>query len=415
MKKRLLGIVFLILLTGAVLIFSSQLHPEEQPTTTLRIVLWDYDVVGYDRKIVEEFEREHPEITVDVISYPAMYYNSSLKALLDSDERIDVIYFNQLDQFAQIAAKDIMLPLDSMVEKDQMDLSVYPYMDALRDHGELLALPYRKDKFLLYYNRDLFEQVQAEAPTEITWNGFAQLAQKLTERTEDGVYGAYFQLNTRRLPQLMKDGRWDWSTLTPDVIERELEFFRQMEQGKSIPPFSECESLSASQRSFQTGKYAMFVHGTWYLNYLKSDQENGMFDFIWGAAAKPVWSAEDRDEPTQITPICIHKNTEEPEVTWEFLEFVCGKKGAEILADELILPAYEDADIKQKLCSNLRRQHIDPDLVLNGFGEPQKPTETDQRALEEAAEQIYGEALIGLCTPEEAAVRITSLYTGKVG
>ena len=36
--------------------------------TNLRLALWDYDTVGYDKVMVEEFEKQNPDIKVEVLS-----------------------------------------------------------------------------------------------------------------------------------------------------------------------------------------------------------------------------------------------------------------------------------------------------------------------------------------------------------
>lgn len=107
--------------------------------------------------------------------------------MLDSGERLDVIFVNQLPQLAKLIARDIALPLDDYAERDVIDLDVYPDTDVLRDPntGALMGLPYRQDKFVLYYNKDLFEQSGCTIPENgMTWEEFADLAQTLTERLQ---------------------------------------------------------------------------------------------------------------------------------------------------------------------------------------------------------------------------------------
>lgn len=414
MRRKILCLlsVVLIFCGGLFLLRQDNTETEKEPSHTLRIALWDYDVVSYDKKLIEQFQEDHPEITIEVISYPPIYYNFSLNALLDSGERVDIFFVNQLDQLSQIISNDIALPLDDFIEENDVNLNAYPGIDVLRERqGELLALPYRKDKFLLYYNRDLFEQVGIAEPKQMTWETFAQTAADLTARLEAGQYGAYFQKNTRRIPRLMRDDPFDWQSDDFAEMKKELHFFKQMEQQGSIPLYSFCESQSASQRSFETGNYGMFIHGTWYLNYLESDREQGMFDFDWGVAAKPNWDAASSDvwSPTQLTPVCIHKDTTEPEAAWTFLHYLCGKEGAAILAKELILPAYEDAEIRALLEQKLRAYGIEPSLVLDGFDPPEPPLGIQEQALMDRVYQKYEDALIGLCTPEEAISEIRAM------
>ena len=86
MKRRWIGLIILLAVGMSIIGVSKQQRPvqSEDESITLRVVLWDYDVVIYDRELIENFEKDHPDIKIDVISYPPTYYNSSLTALLDS-------------------------------------------------------------------------------------------------------------------------------------------------------------------------------------------------------------------------------------------------------------------------------------------------------------------------------------------
>ena len=99
MKRRWIGLIILLAVGMSIIGVSKQQRPvqSEDESITLRVVLWDYDVVIYDRELIENFEKDHPDIKIDVISYPPTYYNSSLTALLDSGETVDVIYVNWIN------------------------------------------------------------------------------------------------------------------------------------------------------------------------------------------------------------------------------------------------------------------------------------------------------------------------------
>ena len=97
MRKRLAPVGMLILATIGLMVWMQQANdPALQTVHTIRVALWDYDAVDYDRKVIEQFETEHPDIRVEIISSPPAYYNDSLEAMLDSGERVDVIFVNQL-------------------------------------------------------------------------------------------------------------------------------------------------------------------------------------------------------------------------------------------------------------------------------------------------------------------------------
>ena len=65
-----------------------------------------------------------------------------------------------------------------------------------------------------------------------------------------------------------------------------------------------------------------------------------------GVAEKPNWRTDQPYNAMMLTPICINRNTQHPEAAWTFVQYLCGKQGAATLAENLVLPAYEDESIR---------------------------------------------------------------------
>lgn len=411
MKRRWIGLIILLAVGMSIIGVSKQQRPvqSEDESITLRVVLWDYDVVIYDRELIENFEKDHPDIKIDVISYPPTYYNSSLTALLDSGETVDVIYVNQLDQLSQITDRNLAMPLDSYIRRDGVPTEHYPGLDVLRGKdGELLALPYRRDKFLLYYNKDLLDMAGVEYPADtMSWIDFMQYTGEVSENLWSGQFAACFLLNETQILQYMRDRSWSGSKENIQLLQDGMELLRTMQRKKYILPFSVCESYSASQRMFETGNYGLFVHGTWYLNYLQNDRNR--FHFAWGVAEKPNWRTDQPYNAMMLTPICINRNTQHPEAAWTFVQYLCGKQAA-TLAENLVLPAYEDESIRDILTRKLTEYGIDPALVLDGYDAPETALTPEQSRYMKQIYQYYREALLELCTPQQAMEKIQQLY-----
>ena len=412
MKRRWIGLIILLAVGMSIIGVSKQQRPvqSEDESITLRVVLWDYDVVIYDRELIENFEKDHPDIKIDVISYPPTYYNSSLTALLDSGETVDVIYVNQLDQLSQITDRNLAMPLDSYIRRDGVPTEHYPGLDVLRGRdGELLALPYRRDKFLLYYNKDLLDMAGVEYPTDtMSWIDFMQYTGEVSENLWSGQFAACFLLNETQILQYMRDRSWSGSKENIQLLQDGMELLRTMKRKKYILPFSVCESYCASQRMFETGNYGLFVHGTWYLNYLQNDRNR--FHFAWGVAEKPNWRTDQPYNAMMLTPICINRNTQHPEAAWTFVQYLCGKQGAATLAENLVLPAYEDESIRDILTRKLTEYGIDSALVLDGYDAPETALTPEQSRYMKQIYQYYREALLELCTPQQAMEKIQQLY-----
>ena len=111
-----------------------------------------------------------------------------------------------------------------------------------------------------------------------------------------------------------------------------------------------------------------------------------------------------------LTPICINRNTQHPEAAWTFVQYLCGKQGAATLAENLVLPAYEDESIRDILTRKLTEYGIDPALVLDGYDAPETALTPEQSRYMKQIYQYYREALLELCTPQQAMEKIQQLY-----
>lgn len=69
---------------------TAQENVEAQKQTALTVVLWDYDKTSYDSRLVQAFEESHPEVRVNIVSYPDAYYDQKMQARLLGGRQTDV-------------------------------------------------------------------------------------------------------------------------------------------------------------------------------------------------------------------------------------------------------------------------------------------------------------------------------------
>lgn len=407
--RRVLAAVLLLaaVSAAAVLLWPDAAEQSAGPQrTVLRVVLWDYDTVGYDRRLVEAFEQANPDIDVEVTSYSPTYYDYSLEALLESGEQIDVIYANQLPQYAWLAQNGYLLPLDDWIEREGLDLSCYAGAQVLRagEDGEIMGLPYRQDKFLLYYNKDLFDAAGLPYPTASpTWDEVGTLARQLSAQLPD-IWGIFLSAMPDHLISQSLESGADAAQADPTALVQGLERYRQLAADGAAPPFASLDNADPAQRLFETGGYGMFLNGSWYLNFLAADTLDGTCGFRWGVTARPGSAAGAAQNPMMLTPVCIHRDTAAPEAAWRFVRFVSGAEGAGILAEELVLPAYHDAQTDAVLAARAQALGIDAALVLEGFDAPAALPDAQARSLCAELGALYDRALLGLDSVQTFAV-----------
>jgi multiple sugar transport system substrate-binding protein len=136
--------------------------------------------------IVDAFEEENPDITVEVTTLPYADYGTALQTDLAAGTVSDVFDIEYAN-YAQYQANGVLAELD--VE----DPGAYreSVLEAYQTDGTQYALPSSFSTVVLFYNRDLFEAAGVETPTaDWTWADEQAAAEQLTDQGA-GVWGSH--------------------------------------------------------------------------------------------------------------------------------------------------------------------------------------------------------------------------------
>ena len=355
--KHLLSFSLLLLLFGCTAVQTDTSPPAAK--TTLKIALWDYNKTSYDRKLIQAFEAQHPEIQIEVISYPDTYYEGKLSSLLDSGQLVDVIYFRDATSLQAAYRRGQLLPLDEFTEA--LPLSSYRGAADLRkisDDGLLYALPYRWDHAVLYFNRDMFDRAEIPYPADsMTWDAFCVLAQRLKEVCQADEYPLMLLPDPMQnyWQMCIKPVRFEQDELRP--IGELAALVNQFQTLEIMPAYAQNLMQNVGQRLFESGRYGMYLGGSWYMNYLYHDEQAERFRMNWGAVNSPVWAeARANEQNVVISSLAINRQTPTPQAAWTFVNFVTGAMGAEMMAQEYMIPAYLDDNVSA-VFSSLSHSH----------------------------------------------------------
>ena len=406
MKKHVLwGVIGICIILGiALFVVQTMRKPQEEPHV-LRVCLWDYDVVSYDRKLIAAFEESHPHIQVEVVAFNSYYYNKTLESMLESGQQADVIFVNQLESLSMLQEQDMIYPIDAFLEKDKLPLDSYLALDALRDSrsGELLGLPYRMDRFMLYFNKSMFDEAGVQYPdSNMTWLEFEELAKTLQQHISlsSDQYSVFQLIAPSRQMSFLTDEFFSVANSSFEELRPGLELMLRMQEEGVMKPLSEMSDQEGVQRMFEQGDYGMFVHGSWFLNYLINDTKNGKISFEWGI--DEIWQ----------TPVCISRNTREREAAWEFVSFVCGPEGAAILAEEGMLPACLTNEVREIFSQNVKQFDVDASLLLDGFDYTLYPISEQIHILKEQIDKEYTKVMLGIESVDEGLQNMASIREG---
>src|SRR5690606_29825896 len=136
--------------------------------------------------IVKAFEKENPDVKVDVTTLPYADYFTALQTDLAGGTVSDVVDI-EFANYAAYQANGVLAPLDGV----DTDLYQASLADAYATDGTQYALPSSFSNVVLFYNADLFDAAGLDYPTaEWTWADEQKAAEALTDSAA-GIWGDY--------------------------------------------------------------------------------------------------------------------------------------------------------------------------------------------------------------------------------
>ncbi|MEU8648687.1 extracellular solute-binding protein [Streptomyces sp. NPDC048737] len=156
---------------------------------TLTLVAADYgdSDANSSRKywdaLVEAYEKDHPDVTVEVTVHSWNDVDREVKELVDAGKAPDMA---QIGAYADYAAEDLLYRAGDVLSIPVQADFVPQLADAGEVRGVQYGMPFASSTRLLFYNKALFAEAGITAPT--TW---AELAEDAEALKADGVKYPY--------------------------------------------------------------------------------------------------------------------------------------------------------------------------------------------------------------------------------
>ncbi len=172
----------------------------------------------------------------------------------------------------------------------------------------------------------------------MTWQEYYELAAKLTSGEGSAkVYGGHNHTWQALVTNwAVQDGQHT-------VVEKDYSFLKKwyeealsLQENGYIQDYATLKTANIHYSSvFKNQQCAMMPMGTWFISIMMQSQTSGETNFNWGIARIPhPENTESGYTVGALTPIAISKNTDEPELSWDFVKFAASKEAAEILAQQ---------------------------------------------------------------------------------
>ena len=266
--------------------------------------------------IVDAFEDENPNITVEVTTLPYADYGTAIQTDLAAGTESDVFDI-EYSNYAQYQANGVLAPID-VANPDAYKQSL---LEAYATDGTQYALPSSFSDVVLYYNKDLFDAAGLDYPTNgWTWADEKAAAEALTDKAA-GVWGdhqpvsfyEYYKALAQNGGQFLADDGKSVAFNTPEGIEaahwlvdKSGTVMPTIEDGQGTPDFD--------TNLFKEGKLAMLHTGIWIFGAVAD------VPFGWDIAVEP-------GNTTQASAVFsnalgVSANSEHAEAAGKWAEFL---------------------------------------------------------------------------------------------
>jgi raffinose/stachyose/melibiose transport system substrate-binding protein len=326
---------------------------------------WRTDDVEQMNHILAKFHERYPNITVKYDPTTAPEYDAALRAQLESGTGPDVFYLRSYSVSRTLYEKGYLAPLGDL---PGLMANFTPEMRApwATEAGKPYGVPFIATSHGIYYNTDLFKQLNISTPK--TWPELLVAAQ--TIKNAGYIPFANATADTWTVAELMfmnlapnfvggREGRMEYlngkrcfndpGMLAVFQALKDLEPF--------LPPNQSVVTYSDSQQLFLQGKAAMFLDGSWDIPFFESSKPA----FVWSIfappppAGQPSYLTFHLDAGMGMNAASLHK--EEARL---FLEWMSTQEFAAMLGNELpgFFPMHSQVPI-------LQNEHANTLLLLN--------------------------------------------------
>ena len=345
-KKIVAGIVVLGLLSSAVLNgCSGGEGPEQAAQTESGNPEKPYDgttltVLGFSAVTCSAMEEKLPEFTEKTgiqVEFEQLS-NDELKnkiavSMAAGGSDVDAFYFQPFQDLGAYQANGWVEPLDEYFQDDE-DFDVEDFLDipveqGTRDDGKLYAVPVFDEHYVLYYNKDYFQEAGIEKVPE-TYEELIETAKKLTDPDKnrygismrgDGFASVLTWITVARAygADYFKDGVCD---LTSPEAKKAIEVYQELL--KYSPPGYLSKGWSETSDDFAQGIAAMRIDCDTQYTYATDPESSLVADSV-GFAVVPKGDVKASGSESGWS-LAMSAGSKNKGAAWEFIRWASGKE-----------------------------------------------------------------------------------------
>lgn len=330
---------------------------------TLKYWLWDSAQMPAYQTCIDDFEKAHPNIEVNLEQYGWGDYWTQITAGMVAEAAPDV-FIDHTSQFGKFVGFDQLLDLKPYIERDKVNLDQYePGLAKMWDSpdGGTYALPKDWDSEAVFYNEKMVADAgyTKEDLWSLTWNPtdggtFEKFIAHLTidkngvrgdepgfDKDNVKTYGFAFNDSgagygqTQWSPFVLTTG-WTYADTNPwgtkwnyddPRFKQTISWYYSLVTKGYVPSLAQVKSGIGPLDSLKAGAFATLIEGSWNTSNVKdAPAKINVFPNPTGVNGK-------RASVVNSVGDSIYKGTRHPDEAWEFVKYLatpqCQNKVAE--------------------------------------------------------------------------------------
>ena len=304
--------------------------PGTEGTVTISYGCWDSNQGELLRTVADEFEKENPNIKIDIQVNSWDNYWTALEAAATGGSLPDTLWMHS-NNIYYYGANDQLMDLTPNIEaSDKVDLSNYPegLAGIYNINGKQYAVPKDYDTIALWYNKTLFDEAGIAYPDDTwTWADLKEAAKRLTKddksqygfcaglHNQEGYYNFVYQNGGEIITKDKKSG-YDESATVSGIEE----YFSYVKEGLSPEIYDD----KARAEAIENGLCAMGLFGSWNLSgFASSDFMKENFD----CAVLPMSNEGGRASIFNGLGNGMSATCEHPDEAWKWIEYLSSREG----------------------------------------------------------------------------------------
>lgn len=435
MKRRMISVLLAAAVVASLLAGCGvkKESTKEEKNEKINLTMWTWFPSGdILNPVIEEYEKEHPNINIELSVMDSQAYQQKLPVALATDEKIDICGVQLSAMIQEI--EDYLTPLEGLLDqtmpdwKEKYNNEHVKVLSDKTDGGLKFLTMVNVGSMVGYYNAEVFNELGLKVPTTIDEMKTAvdTIKEKKPEMMPVAFAGkdAWVQ-DEMMLTVLSQQGDYynklryeNASYESPEMIKAFGDYKKFFDLGIFTKDVMDLDYATAADK-FISGNAAMYFQGTWDASLLSEDYREKIGAKInnVGAFALPVVDPSGKAAIRSYFEggLAVTESSEYKEEAAEFVAYLTAGEGMQALGQNFIgIPSKTDFQLNEDLLVTQEEKDgykLIEDLAINAPAD-----RNNLSAFSDVAGAGVQRVILGETTVEEEIKNLQAEWTsGKYG